>query len=486
MNWEDNDVIIEYWPGMGPTLGARLWDSGLAMMKFLDWSETQGYWSVKDLEVLELGSGTGLVGVKMAALGARVTLTDNQTQSLWLSQQNIERNKLQERASVELLDWLNPVTYLVGAPPGSTFRPPNEAVHFDLIVAADCLYDVTAERPLATTLAAHVIEGSQTKVLVAFKRRKDLSTGKGFFEMLSNLGFHIQRLEDAEGQAVGGKFNVSSYTGGRMVSLPADAGNAGSAVENARLHPEGDGVQIFLLRRPLRLYSVIGSWCDWKEWSELRRSGSAVGRRTIQVTGGELVEFQVGIECDWHQVLYPLKADDGETVCAGPGTAHGINWKMQVPDGVKLCEVCIDANAVPRCRIYWEFLEDPPVWMVATDLARGAVLVRSACELTSSVVGQLSQGARVEEVQLEGNRMQYRKLEGEGPEEGWVTLTVKGKDLLRRELKPSEADAEELDRLSAEAKITMRNSKLESEMAAVHKQNVAMAAKVGKTMSPFL
>jgi len=181
MNWEDNDVIIEYWPGMGPTLGARLWDSGLAMMKFLDWSETQGYWSVKDLEVLELGSGTGLVGVKMAALGARVTLTDNQTQSLWLSQQNIERNKLQERASVELLDWLNPVTYLVGAPPGSTFRPPNEAVHFDLIVAADCLYDVTAERPLATTLAAHVIEGSQTKVLVAFKRRKDLSTGKGFF-----------------------------------------------------------------------------------------------------------------------------------------------------------------------------------------------------------------------------------------------------------------------------------------------------------------
>jgi len=124
--------------------------------------------------------------------------------------------------------------------------------------------------------------------------------------------------------------------------------------------------------------------------------------------------------------------------------------------------------------------------MVATDLARGAVLVRSACELTSSVVGDLSQGARVEEVQLEGNRMQYRKLEGEGPEEGWVTLTVKGKDLLRRELKPSEADAEELDRLSAEAKITMRNSKLESEMAAVHKQNVAMAAKVGKNMSPFL
>ncbi|CAK0839574.1 unnamed protein product [Prorocentrum cordatum] len=58
---------------------------------------------------------------------------------------------------------------------------------------------------------------------------------------------------------------------------------------------------------------------------------------------------------------------------------------------------------------------------------------------------RLGLGAVVEEVEVVGERLHYRKLTGAGPEEGWVSLSLSGRELLvRQEL--SAADAFTLDK----------------------------------------
>ena len=70
-------------------LGGRLWPSAAAMCRWLRSSGVQGQ------HVLELGCGTGAVGLYAAALGASsVTLTDGGSESLLnMVQANVERNR---------------------------------------------------------------------------------------------------------------------------------------------------------------------------------------------------------------------------------------------------------------------------------------------------------------------------------------------------------------------------------------------------------
>ena len=56
-------------------------------------------------QVLELGSGTGFVGLALAKLGAsRVTLTDL-PQRLPILKRNVEENGLEDAVSVQALAW---------------------------------------------------------------------------------------------------------------------------------------------------------------------------------------------------------------------------------------------------------------------------------------------------------------------------------------------------------------------------------------------
>ena len=58
----------------------------------------------KGKKVLELGAGTGVVGIVLGLLGAQVTLTD-QAQLLPLLKENIELNKVQHHVTVKELNW---------------------------------------------------------------------------------------------------------------------------------------------------------------------------------------------------------------------------------------------------------------------------------------------------------------------------------------------------------------------------------------------
>mmetsp|Transcript_23450 Transcript_23450/g.66929 ORF Transcript_23450/g.66929 Transcript_23450/m.66929 type:complete len:486 (+) Transcript_23450:112-1569(+) len=80
------------------------------------------------------------------------------------------------------------------------------------------------------------------------------------------------------------------------------------------------------------------------------------------------------------------------------------------------------------------------VWRVVGGGEAGGLLVREGRELTSAQLpSRLSMGALVEELALRGERLQYRKMEGSGPDCGWVSVKAKGSMLLVR------ADAQALE-----------------------------------------
>ena len=66
--------------GLGLVWGSVLWPSGISLAKYLFW---KGPGFVQSKRILELGCGTGVVGLTLAKLKAQeVTLTDSES-SLW-------------------------------------------------------------------------------------------------------------------------------------------------------------------------------------------------------------------------------------------------------------------------------------------------------------------------------------------------------------------------------------------------------------------
>eukprot|EP00443_Scrippsiella_acuminata_P047227 CAMPEP_0115286208 /NCGR_PEP_ID=MMETSP0270-20121206/61825_1 /TAXON_ID=71861 /ORGANISM="Scrippsiella trochoidea, Strain CCMP3099" /LENGTH=128 /DNA_ID=CAMNT_0002703249 /DNA_START=13 /DNA_END=396 /DNA_ORIENTATION=+ len=79
-------------------------------------------------------------------------------------------------------------------------------------------------------------------------------------------------------------------------------------------------------------------------------------------------------------------------------------------------------------------------WEVVGGADKGGIVVRAGRELTSQQLPQkLETAALVEQLERIGDRVHYRLLEGQGPEEGWVSVRLKDKPLL--EPRPSNGQA---------------------------------------------
>ncbi|KAL0456341.1 UNVERIFIED_CONTAM: protein N-lysine methyltransferase METTL21A [Sesamum latifolium] len=74
--------------------GSVMWDSGIILGKFLEHSVESGTIFLQGKNVIELGSGCGLVGCIAALLGARVILTDLPDR-LKLLKKNVETNLME-------------------------------------------------------------------------------------------------------------------------------------------------------------------------------------------------------------------------------------------------------------------------------------------------------------------------------------------------------------------------------------------------------
>eukprot|EP00427_Karlodinium_veneficum_P029819 CAMPEP_0169200062 /NCGR_PEP_ID=MMETSP1016-20121227/9673_1 /TAXON_ID=342587 /ORGANISM="Karlodinium micrum, Strain CCMP2283" /LENGTH=400 /DNA_ID=CAMNT_0009276895 /DNA_START=50 /DNA_END=1252 /DNA_ORIENTATION=- len=67
------------------------------------------------------------------------------------------------------------------------------------------------------------------------------------------------------------------------------------------------------------------------------------------------------------------------------------------------------------------------IWRVVGGRETNGIIARRDRSLTSPVLDErLAWGSRVQELRLIGNRLQYRRFEGSGPQTGWVTVTLTG------------------------------------------------------------
>ncbi|XP_028854388.1 protein N-lysine methyltransferase METTL21D [Denticeps clupeoides] len=156
-------------------VGCVVWDAAIVLAKYL---ETQFFnpqdgvctWSSKN--VLELGAGTGLVGIMAATLGAKVTLTDLED-LLPLLHLNIRANEALVTGSIsaKVLEWGQNVADFLPCP--------------DFILMADCIYYEESITPLMETLKT--LSGPQTTVICCYEQRTEgvnPKVEKLFLEML--------------------------------------------------------------------------------------------------------------------------------------------------------------------------------------------------------------------------------------------------------------------------------------------------------------
>lgn len=131
------------------------------------------------LNILELGSGTGLVGLCAGSVAqlhgdrTKVYITDID-RLVGLMETNVNLNHLAETVSVEILSW--------GEPLKEKFGPDAKADKVDLVLAADCVYLETAFPLLEKTLLDLTEGDTPPAVLMSYRKRR--KADKNFFRLI--------------------------------------------------------------------------------------------------------------------------------------------------------------------------------------------------------------------------------------------------------------------------------------------------------------
>ncbi|KAI0247502.1 putative methyltransferase-domain-containing protein [Lactifluus subvellereus] len=156
-------IILSLAVDASPGCGGIAWPAGEALANYI---ARRGY-TLQGLNILELGSGTGLVGLVAGYFGARVCVTD-QAALIPIMERNILLNRLQSNVTATELDWAKPLPEL---------QPP------DIILAADCVYFEPAFPLLVSALSALVSPPAHApEVLFCYKKRR--KADKRFFSLL--------------------------------------------------------------------------------------------------------------------------------------------------------------------------------------------------------------------------------------------------------------------------------------------------------------
>ncbi|CAK6969891.1 protein N-lysine methyltransferase METTL21A [Scomber scombrus] len=172
-HFANHDVcLVQDWKKLG--VAAVVWDAAVVMCMYLELGQVE----IKGKVAIELGAGTGLVGIVAALLGAKVTITDREPALDFLSA-NIKANlptDIQESAVVSELSWGEG---LERYPAGG----------FDLVLGADIVYLEDTFVPLLQTLE-HLCSDT-TVVLLACKIRYERDTN--FLSMLKQR-FRVEEV----------------------------------------------------------------------------------------------------------------------------------------------------------------------------------------------------------------------------------------------------------------------------------------------------
>eukprot|EP01117_Protostelium_nocturnum_P019301 TRINITY_DN8336_c0_g1_i1.p1 TRINITY_DN8336_c0_g1~~TRINITY_DN8336_c0_g1_i1.p1 ORF type:complete len:298 (-),score=104.39 TRINITY_DN8336_c0_g1_i1:211-1104(-) len=144
--------------------GGHLWRSATVLMTYLenktvfpDKEDGISFWNGK--KVIELGAGTGLLGIALAKIGAQVILTDQES-LVPLMRENARLNGIQDQELlIEELWWGR------GDCDKYTKDKP-----IDFIIASDCVYLEPTFAALTDTM--HQLSNSETRIFMSFQKRR--------------------------------------------------------------------------------------------------------------------------------------------------------------------------------------------------------------------------------------------------------------------------------------------------------------------------
>lgn len=176
--------------------GTRVWPTAKAMVSRLSQDLEQLLRTEKSsLRILELGSGCGLLGMTLAAMGNDVLLTDHAGNVDWL-RENVELNKAtcQSRAVTAVLDWGDKDHM-------SAIKDEFVGRGFDAIVGTDLIYHPNCHGALAETMRWFT-GPTRAPVFLGYPNRD--SNGAGFFQI-------AQEYFDIETSVMGGDESKLMY-----------------------------------------------------------------------------------------------------------------------------------------------------------------------------------------------------------------------------------------------------------------------------------
>lgn len=187
----------------GDDLGLKTWAASYLLAKRLHSFHLVPADTAEKPRVLELGSGTGLVGLAMAALGASVILTDLPSICSNLARNAKDNSKVVSQnggsTRTAILDWIDPTSCQLYSD-GDDDDGRALAAKFPIILAADSLYSPHHPQMLVDTIKVWLSEDANAKVIVEFPYRDAyLPEIKDFRQRMINIGLQITEEGEEKG-----------------------------------------------------------------------------------------------------------------------------------------------------------------------------------------------------------------------------------------------------------------------------------------------
>ena len=184
---EDHDIEVRVMQDpegkMAAGVGSTVWDCALVMCKYLEHqrmtssqekiSAWNGWRPDAWKSVLELGAGTGIVGLVVASMlpNSSVCLTD-QKMVMPLLESNVKNSAAKASVTTQMLDWTQLST--------------ESQQNYDLILVSDCVVWPNLFQALVDALMLY--SQSTTEILLCYERR-DFDSEVPFFRMFGEKFF---------------------------------------------------------------------------------------------------------------------------------------------------------------------------------------------------------------------------------------------------------------------------------------------------------
>ncbi|CAF1611317.1 unnamed protein product [Rotaria magnacalcarata] len=183
----EHDEPLEIYQTKIGSVGSWCWESAICLAEYC---YDHMFDRFKNKRIVEIGSGTGIVGLQLCALGGNVTLTDRE-EYLELIDFNIKKNQnmLTGTAQGKTLFWGDEIN-----------ENEDYFQNLDFVIVANCVYHSIELDELIKTICNLCPENSQTSLLCCYELRNDgiRRLVDEFHEKLREKKFSVHPIEQKD------------------------------------------------------------------------------------------------------------------------------------------------------------------------------------------------------------------------------------------------------------------------------------------------